>query len=87
MPTDRLDGICAFCANYTPPTRQPEPADHLDAAVQRINAVRADLNAVIRSLPDDTGMFVIVDVVNALWNLRNAAVLLDKAGDALEAEG
>lgn len=57
----------------------------LDDAVNRIDMVRADINAVVRDLPDDTAMFAIVDIVNALWNLRNASVLLDKASDILEA--
>lgn len=58
----------------------------LDDSVNRIDLVRADINAVIRELPDDVPMFVLVDVVNALYNLRNASVLLDKATDTLEAE-
>lgn len=60
-------------------------AQRLDDAVNRIDLVRADINAVIRELPDDTPMFVIVDITNALWNLRNASVLLDKASDTIEA--
>ncbi|WP_260760095.1 hypothetical protein [Mycobacterium sp. SMC-4] len=51
----------------------------------RIDSIRADINAVIRDLPDDVPMFALVDIVNALWNLRNASVLLDKANDTLEA--
>lgn len=51
-----------------------------------IDSIRADVNSVIRDLPDDSPMFAIVDIVNALWNLRNASVLLDKAADALEAD-
>lgn len=58
----------------------------LEDATNRIDLIRADVNAVIRDLPDDTPMFAIVDIVNALWNLRNASVLLDKAADALEAD-
>lgn len=58
----------------------------LDDSVNKIDLVRADINAVIRELPDDVPMFVLVDVVNALYNLRNASVLLDKATDTLEAE-
>lgn len=61
-------------------------AQRLDAAVNRIDLARADINAVIRDLPDDTPMFAIVDVVNALWNLRNASCLIDKATDVLESD-
>lgn len=57
----------------------------LDDAVNRIDLIRADINTVIRDLAEDTPMFAIVDVVNALWNLRNASVLIDKANDTLEA--
>lgn len=62
------------------------PPMTLEDATNRIDLIRADVNAVIRDLPDDTPMFTLVDVVNALWNLRNASVLLDKAADALEAD-
>lgn len=63
---------------------QPELA--LDQAVNLIDLVRSDINGVIRALPGDAPMFAIVDIVNALWNLRNAAVLLDRAADVLEAD-
>ncbi|QFS93784.1 hypothetical protein FIV07_23760 [Mycobacterium sp. THAF192] len=58
----------------------------LDDAVNRIDLIRADINAVIRAMPEDVPMFALVDIVNALWNLRNASVLIDKATDALEAD-
>lgn len=61
-------------------------AQRLDDAVNRIDLVRADINAVIRDMPEDSPMFVIVDIVNALWNLRNASVVLDKATDTLESD-
>ena len=85
VPTTDGTDVCHFCRTYVPPTRSPEPVDHLDAAVARIDSIRADINAVIRDLPDDVPMFALVDIVNALWNLRNASVLLDKANDTLEA--
>lgn len=67
-----------------PPATAPQI---LEDATNRIDLIRGDLNALIRKLPnDDTPMFTIVDIVNALWNLRNASVLLDKAADALEAD-
>lgn len=70
----------------TPTPVPPTTGQRLDDAVNRIDLVRTDINAVIRDLPDDSPMFAIVDIVNALWNLRNASVLLDKATDALEAD-
>lgn len=67
------------------PTMKPH-IQRLDDAVNRIDLIRADINQVIRDIPDDAPMWVIVDVVNALWNLRNASVLIDKATDSLEAD-
>lgn len=67
-------------------TQTPTTAHVLDSAVCRIDTLRTEVNAFIRDLPDDTPMFAIVDIVNALWNLRNAAVCLDKATDTLEAD-
>lgn len=78
--------VCDFCKSYTPPDPGLTAPQRLDAAVNRIDLIRNDINAVIRELPDESPMFAIVDIVNALWNLRNAAVLLDKATDTLEAD-
>lgn len=86
VPTTDGAELCLFCRTYVPPKRSPGPVDHLDAAVARIDSIRADINAVIRALPDDVPMFALVDIVNALWNLRNASVLLDRANDVLEAD-
>ncbi|MDH6245736.1 hypothetical protein [Mycobacterium sp. OTB74] len=84
VPTDSGD-VCAFCALYVPPV-PPTAAQVLDDAVNRVDLIRSDINAVIRDLPDTAPMFAIVDIVAALSNLRNAAVLLDKATDRLEAD-
>lgn len=70
-------------ADDLPPASVPQ---RLDDAGNWIALVRADLNTVIRDLPGDTPMWVVVDIVNALWNLRNAAALLDKATATLEAD-
>lgn len=81
------DGVCGFCAQYVPPVVAPSTAaDQLGDAIAKIDGIRAGINAVIRDLPDETGMFIIVDVVSALWNLRNASVMLDKANEALESD-
>lgn len=95
MPNVQLSGVCRhctvriesgnscdFCRTYVPPANTQQ---RLDDAINRIDLVRADLNTVIRELPGDAPMFAIVDIVNALWNLRNASVLLDKANATLEA--
>jgi hypothetical protein len=85
VPVDSGD-TCTFCMSYAPPQPEPTAPQRLDDAVNRIDRIRADVNAVIRGLPDASPMFAIVDVVNALGNLRNAAVLIDKATDTLEAD-
>ncbi len=85
VPTEGAE-LCGFCATYVPPGPEPTAPQRIDDYVNKIDMLRADINAVIRTLPDDTPMFVIVDITNALWNLRNASVLLDKASDTLEAD-
>lgn len=85
IPVDSGD-TCAFCADYSPPPPEPTITQRLDASVNMIDLARGDINAVMRDLPEDTSMWVIVDITNALGNLRNASVLLDKATDALEAD-
>lgn len=95
MPNVQLSGVCRhctvriesgdscdFCRTYVPPATIQQ---RLDDAINRIDLLRADINTVIRELPSDAPMFAIVDIVNALWNLRNASVLLDKANATLEA--
>ncbi|MCX2712038.1 hypothetical protein [Mycolicibacterium sp. J2] len=57
----------------------------LDDSVNRVDVIRADLNTVLHELASDNApMFVVVDVVNALYHLRAAAVLIDQANDRLE---
>ena len=69
-------------------TIMTQPIDsRLDDVVKLIDEARNITNQFIRELPEDVPMFALVDIVNALWNLRNAAVLLDKANDTLEAAG
>lgn len=84
VPVDTGD-ICAFCADYTPAADLTVP-QRLDDAVNRIDLVRGDINNVLRRLPEDAPMFAIVDITNALGNLRNASVLIDRATDTIEAD-
>lgn len=72
---------CSFCTTCTPPDTV---AQRLDAAVNRVDLIRADLNAELRQLPADAPLFAVTDVVVALGHLRRAAVALDRASDALE---
>lgn len=64
----------------------PTTPRRLDDSVNRVDVIRADLNTVLREMAadDNAPMFVVVDVVNALYHLRAAAVLIDQANDRLE---
>lgn len=86
VPTDSGTDVCSFCKTYVPPEQPRTAPQALDDAINRIDDLRHGLNGVIRELPEDVPMFALVDVVNALWNLRNASVLLDKAVDTLESD-
>lgn len=81
-PTNGAD-VCPFCATYTPPTTM---AQQLDVLVNRIDIIRADGNDILQGLPDDAPLFAVTDLVVALNHLKRAAVSLDKASDALEAD-
>lgn len=80
VPVDDGD-VCGFCQSYTPPETA---AQRIDVVVNRVDLLRADINAVLTGLPADAPLMAVVDVVTALGHLRRAAVLLDKANDALE---
>ncbi|WP_418601588.1 hypothetical protein [Mycolicibacterium sp. SCSIO 43805] len=75
--------VCSFCATYIPPET---PAQRLDVAVNRVDLLRHDINGVVQDLPTDAPLFAVADVVTALGHLRQAAVLLDRANDTLEAD-
>lgn len=79
-----IGDVCSFCDSYTPPETI---AQQLDVIVNKIDLVRADGNTVLQSLPREVGLFTVVDLVGALGYLRQAAVLIDRVSDALDAEG
>ncbi|MGE0219661.1 hypothetical protein [Mycolicibacterium sp.] len=81
MPTAGA-AVCPFCATYTPPE---SPAQRLDVAVNRVDLLRHDINSVLQELPADVPLFAVADIVTALGHLRQAAVLIDRANDVLEA--
>jgi len=83
VPTTADQEVCGFCASYTPPETV---AQRLDVAVNRVDLLRHDINDVLRELPTTAPLMAVVDVVTALGHLRRAAVLIDKANDALEAD-
>lgn len=70
-----------------PPSRRPVPesALKLDESVNVVDLVRHDLNVVFRELPANAPLFAVSDLVGALCHLRQAAVLIDRAADLLEA--
>ncbi len=82
VPTNGSE-VCAFCATYSPPETA---AQRLDVAVNRIDLLRHDLNEILREVPDTAPLFAVSDVVTALGHLRQAAVTLDRATDAMEAD-
>lgn len=81
VPVDTGD-VCSFCANYTPPET---PAQRLDVLVNRLDLLRHDFNETLQALPTDAPLLSVADLVVALGHMRQAAVLVDKVSDALEA--
>lgn len=82
VPTDGAD-VCAFCRTYVAPATL---AQQLDAATNRIDLLRRDLNAVLRELPTDSPLFAAVELVTGLCHLKRAAVALDRAADLIDTE-
>lgn len=62
-----------------------DAALQLDGAVNLVDLARADANNALRMMPADVPLFAVVDVVAALGHLRQAAVLIDRAADQLDA--
>lgn len=83
VPVDDGGDTCAFCSVYVAPETA---AQQLDVAVNRVDLLRQDVNAVLRELPTNAPLWAVADVVTALGHLRQAAVLLDRANDVLEAD-
>ena len=83
VPVDGGGDTCAFCASYTPPATV---AQKIDTLVNRVDIIRSDGNEILRALPADSPLFAVSDLVSALCHLRQAAVLLDRANDVLEAD-
>ncbi|OWL97002.1 hypothetical protein B7435_26810 [Mycolicibacterium peregrinum] len=55
-----------------------------DQAVNMVDLVRNDLNKVFPTIAESAPLFAVVDVLTALGHLRQAAVAIDKAADAIE---
>ncbi|WP_302031221.1 hypothetical protein [Mycolicibacterium frederiksbergense] len=83
VPTTADQDVCAFCASYTPPETV---AQQLDVAVNRIDLLRHDLNEVLNSLPAGAPLFGCADLATGICHLKRAAVAIDRATDALEAD-
>lgn len=76
---------CNFCRSYVPPAN--DVALVCDQSVNMVDVVRHDLNDLLQTLPRTAPLFSCLDIVTALGHLRQAAVLIDRAADALEIEG
>lgn len=83
VPTLAGTDVCGFCSAYTPPETA---AQRLDVAVNKVDLLRHDVNEILRELPAGAPLFGVADLTIALCHLRRAAVLIDKATDALEAD-
>jgi len=82
VPVDFGD-TCNFCSNYTPPETVSQK---IDVAVNKIDLLRHDLNAVLDSLPANAPLFGCADLTTGICHLKRAAVALDRANDILEAD-
>ena len=82
VPTEG-DDVCSFCANYTPPATA---AQHLDVAVNRVDLLRVDLNALLDQLPADAPLFACADLTSGICHLKRAAVALRRASNILAAD-
>ncbi|OKH65398.1 hypothetical protein EB73_21905 [Mycobacterium sp. SWH-M3] len=74
--------VCSFCATYTPPET---PAQRLDVAVNKVDILRHDLNALLNALPADAPLLGVAGLTIGICHLKRAAVMLDRAADQLEA--
>ena len=63
-----------------------ESALRLDSSVNMIDLARNDVNKVLQALPATTGLFQCVDLVTAVNYLKQAAILIDRVADQVEAE-
>lgn len=66
------------------------PPSDIDLALDRASNLaelgRSDLDQVTKDLPEDTPLWVYVDLVRAGRHLRAASVLVDKIADTLAAQ-
>lgn len=83
VPVPADTAICAFCTSYVPPETIGQ---QLDVLVNKVDLIRADGNDILQALPADAPLFAVTDLVVALNHLKRAAVAIDKASDALEAD-
>ncbi|SUA04723.1 Uncharacterised protein [Mycolicibacterium fortuitum] len=57
-----------------------------DQATNMADLARGDISKLLPTLPDNTSLWIHVDLVRAVHHLRAASVLIDRAADAIEAE-
>lgn len=72
--------------DHTPVPLPTDIALALDRVANLSELGRDDLDTVMKALPDNTALWVHVDVVRAIGHLRAASALVDKIADTLEAD-
>lgn len=84
-PTDRLDGLCSFCADPPPPLDVPGygcsmgvPATLLLSAANHATMASEDVDDQLAELPAHTSMWLSVDLVRAQRHLRAATRLIEQ---------
>ncbi len=88
VPTDRPDGLCAFCADPPPPLNLGTADTRLvGAAANYCSIAIEDLQDAMGTLPAGTSMWVTVDLVRAQRYLRAALRVIESAGAQLDAKG
>lgn len=65
---------------------ETDPTWLLDEAVNRLDALRLDLDAVLRTLPDDAPLWSVVDLADVNDQLRTARAVLDRCADNIGAD-
>ena len=83
VPTANPDGICIFCADYTPPAEGDPAVGELADAYSTAVTVADRLGELASQLPADVPLWGVVDVVTAAAHLRAAARLIDRAAEAV----
>ena len=83
VPTERPDGLCAFCADPPPPLDNPRTR-LMDSAANHASAALFDVEHQIQDMPADAPVWASVDLVRAQRHLRAAIRLIENVGAQLD---